>query len=168
MRRFEEGGHHREEPECAGLLREVDLFSRLDRLALAQLAAHLEVREVQDGCTVLSSGEPGDALYVVSRGTFGVFTSSGGNTSGARMATVGPAGYFGEVALLTGEPGSTAVRAEGDGQLLRLERSRFLELVKRYPTMATCVIAGMNRSLRAAEERVAPPHRWGYSSGVPP
>lgn len=60
----------------AELLAKVELFARLDRVTLARLAAYLEPVTLEDGASVCRQGDPGDALYIVTRGRFGVFASS--------------------------------------------------------------------------------------------
>src|SRR5258708_7633704 len=89
------------------LLRGSALFAGLDGVALAKLAARLEVVQLDDGENVVRHGEPGDALYVISRGQFGVYASDR-----KRLLTCGRGELIGEMALLTGEPRSATVRAE--------------------------------------------------------
>src|SRR5258708_6572893 len=88
------------------LLRGSALFAGLDGVALAKLAARLEVVQLDDGENVVRHGEPGDALYVISRGQFGVYASDR-----KRLLTCGRGELIGEMALLTGEPRSATVLA---------------------------------------------------------
>lgn len=46
----------------AELLRRVDMFAGVGRLALAQLAAYLEPLNLEDGEVLFREGDPGDAL----------------------------------------------------------------------------------------------------------
>jgi len=143
----------------AELLARVDLFAQLDYDTLAQLAKCVELVSVQDGTDVCCQGDPADCLYVVASGAFGVFVSSTSGSEQARLATIRPAEYFGEMALLTGETRSATVRAEGDGEVLRLERRRFLDILERQPAVALPIIATLCRRLRAADEAAAE-SRW--------
>src|SRR5215470_6822101 len=112
--------------EYATVLTQVDLFTGLD---LVKLAAHLEVVPVDAGSAVVHQGGPGDAFYLVVKGTFGVYVAADGDES--CVNTLGPGAPFGEMALLSGRPRSATVRAETAAEVLRLERSRFLDLVRR-------------------------------------
>src|SRR5438552_2983671 len=112
--------------ERSARLRSVDLTSGLDRVALARLAAYMEPVAVRAGDTIITEGETGDALYIVVRGTFGAFAGADG-----RVNTIGPGHYVGELALLVDEPRSATIRADTDGEVLRLDRERFTELLGR-------------------------------------
>src|SRR5690348_7962772 len=57
----------------AELLTRIDLFARLDRVALARLAACAEAVPVVPGQDLCRVGDAADALYVIASGTFGVY-----------------------------------------------------------------------------------------------
>jgi len=134
----------------AELLQKVDLFAGLDRMALAQVAAFVEAVAVEGGSTIFRQGEPGDALFIVARGRFGVFVALPESNTEVRLATLSPGDVFGEMALLTDEPRSATVRSEdGTGELLKLERSRFFELVRREPALIHSIAGTLIRRLQA-------------------
>src|SRR5215831_18615639 len=118
--------------EYATVLTQVDLFAGLDRVTLAKLAAHLEVVPVDAGMAVVHQGGPGDAFYLVVKGTFGVYVAAADGDESC-VNTLGPGAPFGEMALLSGRTRSATVRAETAAEVLRLERGRFLDLVRREP-----------------------------------
>jgi DASS family divalent anion:Na+ symporter len=123
-------------------LRSVDLTSGLDRVALARLAAYMDPIAVQAGEAIITEGETGDALYIIVRGTFAVLVD------GARVNTVGPGHYVGELALLVDEPRSATIRADTDGEVLRLERQQFMDLLGRDAPAARAVATTLARRLR--------------------
>lgn len=128
--------------ERSARLRSVDLTSGLDRVALARLAAYMDPVPVRAGETVIIEGETGDALYIVVRGTFGAFVGD------ERVNTIGPGHYVGELALLVDEPRSATIRADTDGEVLRLDRERFTELLGRDAAAARAVATTLARRLR--------------------
>ena len=65
--------------EYTDLLGKVEIFAGLDRVTLAKLAGHLEPVPVATGATLLRQGDPPDGLYVISRGTFGIFCAGPGS-----------------------------------------------------------------------------------------
>ncbi|MBI3967705.1 MAG: cyclic nucleotide-binding domain-containing protein [Chloroflexi bacterium] len=138
----------------AELLARVELFRQLDRVALARLAAYLEPMDFQDGAVVVQQGEVGDSLFVVARGTFGVFAESPDGLGETHLADLGRGDFFGEIALLTDEPRSATVRAIGSGQVVRLERGRFVELLRQVPAIALAIAAAQSRRLAAADANV--------------
>ncbi len=125
-------------------LRSVDLTSGLDRVALARLAAYMDPLTVQAGDVIFSEGESGDALFIIVRGTFGVFAGP----DGRRLNTIGPGHYVGELALLIDEPRTATIRADSDGEVLRLERQQFVELLGRDAGAAKAVATTLARRLR--------------------
>src|SRR5947209_7613301 len=130
--------------ERSARLRSVDLTSGLDRVALARLAAYMEPVAVRAGDTIITEGETGDALYIVVRGTFGALVGA----SAERVNTIGPGHYVGELALLVDEPRSATIRADTDGEVLRLDRERFTELLGRDAAAARAVATTLARRLR--------------------
>jgi len=116
-------------------LRSVDLTSGLDRVALARLAAYMDPVSVPAGEAIITEGETGDALYIIVRGTFAVLSGPDAH----RLNTIGPGHYVGELALLVDEPRSATIRADTDGEVLRLERQQFMELLGRDAPAARAV-----------------------------
>ena len=140
------------EPEYlayARLLANVDLFSGLDRIALAKLAARLEPLAFGEQSEIFAYGSPGDAFYLVARGRVGVYVPSQSASGELRVRSLGPGEPFGEMALLTGESRTASIRCEELAQVLRLERSAFLELVKQEPSVALAMAATVSRRLAA-------------------
>ncbi|CAA9301928.1 MAG: hypothetical protein AVDCRST_MAG77-5732 [uncultured Chloroflexi bacterium] len=138
----------------AALLSTVDLFSGLSRVALAKIAASLDPVQLADHEPACVQGDPGDSMYIVSGGSLGVFILPDG-VHEARVATLGPGACFGEMALLTGEPRSATVRALGAAEALRLERERFVDLLRREPAIGLAISATLSRRLRDANQAMS-------------
>jgi CRP-like cAMP-binding protein len=114
------GGEHAE------LLSQVELFRGLDRVTLAKLVAHLEPLSLSAGDVLFRQGDPPDGLYLVSRGTFAIYAAAAeGSDDEITFSTCGRGESFGEIALLTSETRTATVRAQEDGELLRLDQARF-------------------------------------------
>jgi CRP-like cAMP-binding protein len=91
---------------------------------------------------IVRKGEPGDAFYVILEGR-------------ARVTEVGkmlaPGEFFGELALLDGEPRSLTVEAETDVLALRVGRSEFLRMLKDEPSVSLKLLQELARRTRAAQ-----------------
>jgi anion transporter len=137
--------------EHAELLAKVKLFAGIDRVTLAKLAAHLESVPVPRGTDLFRQGDPGDAVYLVARGSLGAFVSSGGGAPERRVNTIEAGNLFGEMALLGDQPRTATIRADADAEVLRLERAWFLALVREEPSVALAVAASLGELLRARD-----------------
>ena len=135
----------------ADLLAKIKLFAGIDRVTLAKLAAHLESLSVPSGTELFRQGDPADAVYLVARGSLGAFVSSGGDPSERRVNTLEAGNPFGEMALLCDHPRTATIRADTDAEVLRLERTRFLALVREEPSVAFAVAASLGERLRARD-----------------
>ena len=136
--------------EHADLLARVELFAGLKRVTLAKLAAHLVPVPLTSGTELFRQGDPGDAFYLVAKGDMGVYVAMGADVGETRVAVLGPSDPLGEMALLTGAPRSATIRAETNGELLRLDRARFLNLVRQEPDVALAMAATLSRRLQVA------------------
>ena len=153
------------QPQLEDLLTRVPLFEEIDRFALARLAAHLDPLELAAGETVCRQGEPGDCLYVVATGLLGVHVHDADGRVSRRIDGLGPGDFFGEMALLTGEPRSATVRAETPSRVLRLERERFETLVRTQPSSFLAIARVLSRRLAAAN-RVRVVEEQALTAGV--
>lgn len=155
-------------PEHAELLGRVDLFAGVDRVTLAKLAAHLHSVPLTSGAVVFREGDPGDAFYLVASGSFGVYVAAQRGLTDTRVSTLGPGAPFGEMALLTNFPRSATIRADTDGEVLRLDRARFLELVQQHPGVALAIAATLSRHLRLANAQLLAATGSPAATTVPP
>ena len=105
----------------ADTIRSVLIFSGLSREDVAKVLGEMEEISFETGATIFSQGEQGDAFYLIQSGAVQVLLESGGDKSEV-VAILGPRDWFGEMALLTGEPRSATIRAVKSTSLWRLRR----------------------------------------------
>jgi anion transporter len=133
--------------QFARLLREVDLFAGLDRVTLARLAAHLEPQVHAAPSIIFRQGDAGDALYILVSGTVGVYTTDKTGTVETLVRVLSAGEPFGEMALLSSIPRSATIKVESDCEILRLNRSAFVDLVREQPSVALAIAATLSRRL---------------------
>ena len=118
-----------------GRLRSVPFFAALPEDLLLALSAGATVREFGAGERIVRQGDHGDSCYVVDRGRAAVLVAEG---SGERqVAVLEPGSLFGEMSLLTGEPRSATVRAQGDVRLLMLSPPALKQALEKSPRLAS-------------------------------
>jgi MFS family permease len=105
-------------------LRGVPMLAGLSRSLLDELAPRFEIGAVAAGDVIVREGEPGDKLYIIRRGEVQV------SIAGRIVRKLGPAGYFGEVALLQSVPRTASVRASAPTEFYTLDRDTFQTLVQ--------------------------------------
>jgi CRP-like cAMP-binding protein len=112
---------------------DIPILSGLDKINLARLIPNFEQLHVKSGEIVLRHGDPWDALYIIIDGIVRVFLPPGGKTR--EIACLGPGDCFGEMALLTGEPGSANIEAMTNLNLLRLSKESFDQLIRKHQSL---------------------------------
>ena len=129
-------GNHAE-VSLAGL-RRVRLLQDLENDVLAEVAAMLRTERYGPGEDVVAEGDPGDSFYMIARGRVEVIrTQESGEEE--RLARLDDGDHFGEVALVTGEPRNATVRTVTLCIVLVLDRSDFLDLLRREPGLRAAV-----------------------------
>ncbi len=96
---------------------------------------------------VFVRGDPGRDLYLVESGSvkIGLTTADGKELT---LALLGPGEFFGELALLDGDPRSSDAVVMEPSQFLLLERSDFLQFLDQHPRVAHRVMEVLSRRLR--------------------
>lgn len=153
----ERGGLRNERESPVAALRQVDFLADLEDAELDLLRP--DVREAEFGRAeiVCREGDAGDAFFVLRRGTVEVIARGADGRDTHVADLTGPA-FFGEMALLTGEPRSATVRAKGDVELLVVARAGFETLFKTKPGVAAAVsriLAARQTELRERREQTS-------------
>ena len=79
------------------------------------------------GATVFRQGEPGGSVYVIREGRVRVLKESNGRQR--MVATLGPGEFFGEMAVVTGNPRSATVEVLEDAELLKVPAEKLQDML---------------------------------------
>jgi CRP/FNR family cyclic AMP-dependent transcriptional regulator len=122
------------------------LFGGLSADEREALLPRLRRRAFRAGATVFMRGDPGQDLYVVESGSVKIcLTTEQGKE--ITLAILGQGEFFGELALLDGQPRSSDAVAMEPTQCLLLERTEFLHFIEHRPRVALLIIDVLISSL---------------------
>ena len=104
-------------------MRHIMAFKSMPPANIKSLLQRMETVDVAENEVVIQQGSPGDYYYVLTEGSALV-------TRTVELATLGAGASFGEEALLSGSKRNASVTMETSGQLMRLAKADFNELLK--------------------------------------
>jgi len=123
------------------MLRNVPLFSDLDRKELSEVAQTMRERRFSAGDTVTREGTGGAGFFVIGDGRANV------TVDGEARGGLGPGDFFGEVALITGSERTATIVAETDLTCYGLTPWDFRPLVEGNPSIAWKLLESMAKKL---------------------
>ena len=135
--------------ELTELLEDVKLFSRCTARQRRTIARHAQIADLPAGVDLVKEGEPGDALFVILEGAAVV------QSHGEELNRVGPGAYFGELAILDGEPRSATVVAETDVKVAVIGIRMFRTLLREFSDLAEQMLIALAGELREARRVTA-------------
>ena len=130
-------------------LRQVPLFSSLDKKELSMLAKLVKEQRYEPGTTIVRSGAGGHGLYVIKEGAVSVVQN------GKTVASMGPGQFFGEISVLDGGLRTADVRAEEPTVCLALISWEVKPLLMENAGMTYKMLLEMVKRLR----NTAPQHQ---------
>lgn len=133
-------------PETPLELTEMELFKNRKDDTLADLDARLERRTYPAGATIYSRGEPGDAIYLIRRGTVRIFAPLGAGRT-RHVASFGRGDFFGGLAFLDGRPRGDDAIAATETEFFVLSQEQFSLLADEHKRLAVTLLTALARSL---------------------
>jgi len=115
--------------ETAERLRRVPLFSMLSPKALRAVAASASTADVPAGTVLVRQGARDRDLYLILRG------EALATRDAAIVVTLGVGDFFGEFALIAGEPRSATITASTDMRVMVLSSEGMDEALRREPLL---------------------------------
>ena len=128
-------------------IRDIPAFVELTDEQSNLLAARLGVQTFERSDLIFDQGSIGSTLYIIVDGQVRIFTI---NETGQELSvTIFRKGdFFGELALLDGQPRSASAEAMQVTTTLTLHRSGFLDLIGTCPPVAVAVLEALASRLR--------------------
>jgi putative ABC transport system ATP-binding protein len=124
--------HAREAAVICEFLARCPVFSGLMPATLSDIAGKMGRERHDAGAAMIRQGAAGDKFYLIRSGRVSVRQESGAGR--AELATLGEGEFFGERALVTGEPRNATVVAAGPVELYTLGKEEFRAALDASPT----------------------------------
>ncbi len=135
------------------LLAQVPLFAALTPEELRSLGVLLRRRRYAAGEVIFHEGDAGTALYIIENGEVKIVLGSAEGKE-VVLGLLGPGDFFGELALLDGEPRSANAVAREACALLLISREDFLRFLVDQPRVAVSLLAVLSGRLRRTDQLV--------------
>jgi CRP/FNR family cyclic AMP-dependent transcriptional regulator len=129
------------------LIRQVPLFSTLDKGEIQGLSSSMKERIFGEGDTIASEGQSGIGFFIIDEGEAAV------SVGGEERATLGHGDYFGEVALIDDGARTATVTAKSPLKCYGITSWEFRPLVEGNAGLAWKMLQMMAKRLRDAEQR---------------
>ncbi len=133
----------------------VALFSGFTVPERRALASELVTCRYVNGDTLSRQGDVADCLYLLAEGSVGIFGAAADGGARPRLATLTAPDYFGEMGVLTGQPRTATVVAEGDVVCYRLDKPGFDAIIKARPALIDGLSAVITERQAANDKTLA-------------
>ena len=129
-------------------LRQVPLFSGLDKKELGMISKLIKEQSYSPGEVIVTTGSAGHGLYIIKEGNVSVIQD------GKTVATMGPGQFFGEISVLDPGPRTADVRADSSTTCLTLISWEVKPLLMENASITYKMLLEMVKRLRST----APKH----------
>ncbi len=133
--------------------KKVPLFEGLTDAEMLVVCSAMVLRTFRAGQVIVrEDDDQGESFFIIVSGTARVvlITQEGKQTI---LATLKRKDFFGEIAILDGEPRSASVVAAEDCKLLMLPRKSFLDILHQFPKITIQMLIEMSKRLRKSNRQ---------------
>jgi len=131
------------------MLQKTPLWSGLGEKELKVIARSFKELKYESGDVIVRKGETGVGFYLIVDGTVEV------RADGRVLSKLGPGQFFGEMALLDGQPRSADVVATEPSRCLAMSSWSFNGIVSEHPKIALKMLQEFVRRLRMNAQNIS-------------
>ena len=131
-------------------IKSLDVFSSLSPASFEKLGTLIRTKRYASGDAIIRRGEPGDAMYVIHSGAvrIPILDAQGKEKF---VAALGAGEVFGEMALMTGDPRSADVFADGPTECIIIDKETFQILTRQHPGVSKFLTQILARRLSESD-----------------
>jgi hypothetical protein len=131
-------------------LKNIPLFKDITDKDFESIAQSMDEITIAANTIIFEAGDNGDCLYIIKKGNVNVFIKNQESNEKLVLSTLASGDYFGEMALITGEPRSATVETINDVTLLKLNKEGFDNLIKNNPSITLSLSHMLSKRLEIA------------------
>lgn len=140
--------------ELIRILKNIPLFKDVSEENLKIVIDRLEKNQVEKDTLIFKQGDSGDCLMIIIDGEVLVYLDvDNSEDEKIILSTLSIGDYFGEMALITGEPRSANVKALSKCDLLKLDKQQFDQLIIQNPNISLSLSHMLSQRLKHANLR---------------
>ena len=117
------------------LLNEIDLFMYLSDDMKEDLSKRMHLHHFQPSDIIFKQGDRGNSLFIIREGVVGVWIKMEAGEA-IEVARLGAGSFFGEMALLTGEPRNASIITKTETYMYEISKDDFSPIIESSPETA--------------------------------
>jgi CRP-like cAMP-binding protein len=134
-------------------IKQIALFADFSKeeARLKKVCQYVKKEKFSAGQEIIKEGDLGEKLYVLHKGTVRILKKTLSEENYTVTLLVSDANiFFGEVALIDSDKRSATVVAEGDCEVLSIDRKNFTELCEKDPLMGYKIVLHIAKKISAS------------------
>ncbi|MGA9755692.1 MAG: mechanosensitive ion channel family protein [Desulfobaccales bacterium] len=138
----ENNGRREEELVKLELIRGIEFFKIMGENYLTRIAEGMERKKYSAQEFIVTQDEAGSSLFIVEEGLVNILVKDAAGTN-IWVAHIQPGGFFGEMALLTGEPRAASAQAETELICYEISKEILIPIFQESPELLEKISAVM-------------------------
>ncbi len=135
-------GRREEDEVKLELIRGIEFFKVMDEDYLTRIAQAMERKKYGAREFIVTQDEAGSSLFIVQEGLVNILLKDAAGTD-KWVAHISPGGFFGEMALLTGEPRAASAQAETEVICYKISKEILTPIFQKSPELLEKISALM-------------------------
>ena len=131
----------------------VPIFSDLNNEELLRISKLCSERDYPKGSMIILEEEFGDIIFIILTGTVKI-TRVNDEGKEVILSLLGPGEIFGEMAILDGEARSANALAQEDCDLLAIQKSEFISLLRKNFKISFALMGELAKRLRKSDQQI--------------
>jgi hypothetical protein len=141
-------------PPAAEAPAQNQLFAALSQEELQAVIARFRLLSFAPGDIVVSEGQPGESLFVLTTGSLRAWVRDQGGRN-VPLRDLQEGSFFGEVSILSGKPRSATITCSSHAELLELDRAALDAIVAEFPRVKDVIRETYEARAGSLEEMLA-------------